>query len=140
MGLKREGEASFPFLCFWFLLSQYKRNGSSFPFPRGIFFLPLGRDAGFFLLTISRETAVLFSKAKWYFAQQSTRTQKCFLRVALRSVRGEAGNPALLSRLFPADCLSVPACTTTVLLQVLQGLAVTIHLAQSLYGLPLSLS
>ena len=30
-GLKREGEASFPFLCFWFLLCHYKRNVSSFP-------------------------------------------------------------------------------------------------------------
>ena len=52
---------------------------------------------------------------------------------------GEAGNPASLSRSFPADCLSVPACTTPVLLQALQGLAVTIHLTQSLYRLSLSL-
>ena len=39
MGLKREGEASFPFLCFWFLLSQYKRNILfSFPWKRSRFF------------------------------------------------------------------------------------------------------
>ena len=35
LGLKREGEASFPFLCFWFLLSHHKRNILfSFPWKR----------------------------------------------------------------------------------------------------------
>ena len=35
LGLKREGESPFPFLCFWFLLSHYKRNVLfSFPWKR----------------------------------------------------------------------------------------------------------
>ena len=36
-GWKREGESPFPFLCFWFLLSHYKKNVLfSFPWKRNI--------------------------------------------------------------------------------------------------------
>ena len=50
----------------------------------------------------------------------------------------KAGDPALRLRLFCADFQSVPACTTPVLLQVLQCLALPIYFTQSLYGLSLS--
>ena len=75
---------------------------------------------------------VLFSKAKWYFAAQSTRTQKHFLRIAQRSV-GAKPDPRLCDRVCLVQTVSLPlACTTTVLLQSLQCLAVTIHLTQGL--------
>ena len=76
---------------------------------------------------------VLFSKAKKV-------PKNAFLRIALRSVRGKAGSPALRLRSFCTDFLSVPDCTTTVLLQFLQNVALPIHFTQSLYCLPLSLS
>ena len=50
------------------------------------FSLSFGKGAVSFLLTEAGGTMVLFSKAKWYFAAQSTRTPKCFLRIAQRSV------------------------------------------------------
>ena len=51
MGLKREGEFPFPFLCFWFLLSHHKRNALLFLLEKEHPYLPLGRGAGSFLLS-----------------------------------------------------------------------------------------
>ena len=99
-------------------------------------FLPLGREAGFSLLTIAGTMVLFLSAGKGYVALQVH--QKYALRIAQRSVRGKAGFPALLSRSFCADFLFAPVCLTTVLLQSLQCLAVVIHFTQSLYGLSLS--
>ena len=76
LGLKREGEASFPFLCFWFLLSHHKRNILfSFPWKR----------CRFFPAFHSRGTMVLFlSAGKGYVALQVH--QKCAPQIAPRSV------------------------------------------------------
>ena len=115
-------------------------KGTSFSFSlgKGILFLPLGRDAGFFLLPEAGGRVVLFSKARMVLCVAKYTYQKRFFADRTAILGGKAGSPALRLRLFCADFQSVPACTTTVLLQVLQGLAVVIHFTQSLYGLSLS--
>ena len=65
---------------------------------------PRGKETGSFLPSVSRGNGGTFSKAKWYFAAQSTRTPKCFLRIAQRSV-GQSRIPGfaiafVLYRLF----------------------------------------
>ena len=81
---------------------------------------------------------VLFSKARMVLCVAKYTYQKRFFADRTAILGGKAGSPALRLRLFCADFQSVPACTTTVLLQVLQCLAVVIHFTQSLYGLSLS--
>ena len=130
-GLKREGEASFPFLCFWFLLSQYKRNI--------LFSFPWKRNSLSFLLE-EMQVRSCFPKQGdgWYFSPKREKYPKALFRGSHSDPWSKAGSPALRLRLFCPDFQSVPACTTTVLLQVLQCLAVVIHFTQSLYGLSLS--
>ena len=81
---------------------------------------------------------VLFSKARMVLCVAKYTYQKRFFADRTAILGGKAGDPALRLRLFCADFQSVPACTTTVLLQVLQCLAVVTHFTQSLYGLSLS--
>ena len=109
-------------------------KGTSFSFSlgKGILFLPLGRDAGFFLLSIAGGRVVLFSKARMVLCVAKYTYQKRFFadRNAIRG--GEAAKQLRYSVCFvQTESLSLD-CKFTVLLQVLQGLALPIYFTQSL--------
>ena len=103
MGLKREGEASFPFLCFWFLLSHHKRNMLfSFPWKRNA--PPSSwRRCRFVPASRSRGTMVLFSKARMVLCVAKYTYQKRFFADRTAILGGKAGSPALRLRSSRTD-------------------------------------
>ena len=94
--------------------------------------LPLGGDAGSFLLPEAGGRVVLFSKARMVLCVAKYTYQKRFFadRNAIRG--GEAAKQLRYSVCFvQTESLSLD-CKFTVLLQVLQGLALPIYFTQSL--------
>ena len=112
VGFEKGRGSLFPFLSFG-SFSTWKRNV--------LLFFPWERNILSFLLERSRFFPASRIKGnEWYFLH------KVHQKYALGSPCdpwGKAGSPALLWRLFSADCHSAPGCTTSVLLQILQGLA-----------------
>ena len=127
LGLKREGEASFPFLCFWFLLSQYKRNILfSFPWKRNS--LPSSwKRCRFFPAFHSRGTGGTFLQSENGTLRSKVHVPKALFRGSRCDPWGKAGSPALRSRPFGADFSSVPMRLTPVLLQFLQSAAMSFY-------------
>ena len=104
-GMEKGRGIPFPFLCFWFLLSHHKRSFLLFLTEKVLSFHFFGKETG---------SSCSGSKGAYgTFPQRRKRiccfkgTPKVHFRIALRSV-GQSRIPALLSRLFGADCQSAP--------------------------------
>ena len=103
LGLKREGEASFPFLCFWFLLSQYKRNILfSFPWKRNS--LPSSwKRCRFFPAYHSRGTGGTFLQSENGTLRSKVHVPKALFRGSHSDPWSKAGSPALRLRSSRTD-------------------------------------